>query len=134
MPDLTNEQVSGLVARVCSALGSSQDERRGRAALQELQRRLDRAETERDAKTEDFFKFFEAAAVEFRRAETAEALVGELRGALERLADLHHRTLTNSRLHDPERIDSFHDCPCKTCHDASAALAKTERDGERGRA
>lgn len=44
------------------------------------------------------------------------------RMALARLADLHHRVLTNSKLHDPERIDSFRDCPCKTCRDASVAL------------
>ena len=35
--------------------------------------------------------------------------------ALAHMADIHHRTLTGSRLHDPERIVDFTDCGCLTC-------------------
>lgn len=38
-----------------------------------------------------------------------------------KLADRHHCTITNSRLHDPGRID-WTECPCRTCVSAQAAL------------
>jgi len=50
------------------------------------------------------------------------AHIDMLEAALRNLADTHHRTLTNSRLHDPEHIESFQDCPCMTCREAAAAL------------
>jgi hypothetical protein len=45
------------------------------------------------------------------------ALHDQLRGvveALRKLADLHHRTLVNSKLHDPENRD-WTECECKSC-------------------
>lgn len=48
------------------------------------------------------------------RAERAET-------ALAALADQHHRTLTNSKLHDPENQD-WRSCPCKTCQAAASVL------------
>jgi hypothetical protein len=37
-----------------------------------------------------------------------------LRAALADLADKHHRTVVNSKLHDPENQD-WRNCPCFTC-------------------
>lgn len=50
------------------------------------------------------------------------ALVEELEAALAWLADIHHRTMTGSKLHDPEH-KSFRDCPCGTCRAARSALS-----------
>lgn len=38
------------------------------------------------------------------------------------LADLHHRTLTGSKKHDPENVVSFEDCECLTCRKATDAI------------
>lgn len=54
------------------------------------------------------------------RAERAEtALLG--------LVDLHHRTLTGSKLHDPENID-WPECPCKTCEGIRLMLPEQATD------
>lgn len=37
------------------------------------------------------------------------------------LVDLHHRTLTGSKLHDPENLD-WTDCPCKSCRRVKEVL------------
>lgn len=50
-----------------------------------------------------------------------------LAGCLTYLASLHHRTLTNSKLHAPERISDFHDCPCLPCRKAAATLRILDR-------
>lgn len=50
--------------------------------------------------------------------------VASLRGALVRLTDQHHRTLTNSRLHDPEHIVDFRDCLCLTCKTTALLLSE----------
>jgi hypothetical protein len=47
-----------------------------------------------------------------------------LRQGLAKLADQHHRTLTGSRLHDPERITDFRDCSCVTCRSAAQLLSE----------
>lgn len=39
----------------------------------------------------------------------------KFRTELEWLADIHHRTMTGSKFHNPEAISSFKDCPCLTC-------------------
>jgi hypothetical protein len=43
---------------------------------------------------------------------------------LEKITDQHHRTLTNSRFHDPEQIESFEFCPCLTCQASTEILSK----------
>lgn len=48
--------------------------------------------------------------------------VEALGAALRHVADIHHRTLTPSRLHDPERQIDFEACECLTCKMATAAL------------
>lgn len=50
-----------------------------------------------------------------------------LAATLRFLADQHHRTLTNSRLHNPEHIADFAECPCLPCRKAAAALRLAER-------
>jgi hypothetical protein len=49
------------------------------------------------------------------RAERAEK-------ALRLVVDAHHRTVTPSKLHDPENQD-WRDCPARTCGAARAVLA-----------
>jgi hypothetical protein len=44
--------------------------------------------------------------------------------ALVKLTDQHHRTLTGSRLHDPERISDFRACPCLTCKTTTLLLSE----------
>ncbi len=51
-----------------------------------------------------------------------EAAIALIAPTLEWLADLHHRTLTGSRLHDPERIERFRDCPCLSCQRVAGLL------------
>jgi hypothetical protein len=41
-----------------------------------------------------------------------------------RLADIHHRTVTGSRNHDPENTPDFRRCPCLTCREAQLALTE----------
>jgi hypothetical protein len=45
-----------------------------------------------------------------------------LQTALFKLADKHHRTLTGSKLHDPEKEARFWHCECLTCKAATKAL------------
>lgn len=50
-------------------------------------------------------------------AEAISRLVSQHAGAVEalcKLADLHHRTLTGSKKHDPENQD-WTECECKSC-------------------
>lgn len=61
----------------------------------------------------------EPALAAVRRLEEVEH---RLAVTLRYLAAEHHRTLTNSRLHDPEHIDSFTECPTLTCRKAAATL------------
>lgn len=48
--------------------------------------------------------------------------IAELESALAKLADLHHRTLTGSKLHDPERVLDWRDCACRSCRDAATSM------------
>lgn len=57
----------------------------------------------------------------YRRIETLKARAERAETALAALADLHHRTITNSRLHDPERQE-WRDCPCRSCEAAMSVL------------
>lgn len=43
--------------------------------------------------------------------------------ALRHLADVHHRTLTGSILHDPHNQD-WTECECKTCQLAQSIVTK----------
>lgn len=52
-----------------------------------------------------------------------EAEVTELREALTKLVDLHHRMLSNSKKHDPESREWF-ECDCLTCAAVQHALRK----------
>lgn len=57
-------------------------------------------------------------------------LIGKLnltRAALVRLADIHHRTIRNSRKHDSENRD-WADCDCGTCQMVQLALRGTNGD------
>jgi predicted protein tyrosine phosphatase len=62
------------------------------------------------------------------KLEVAEARVAELEEALHRAADNHHRTLVNSKLHDPERIALFIHCPCLSCRAAASALSAAQEN------
>ena len=53
--------------------------------------------------------------------------IEELVEALAKLADKHHRTLTGSKLHDPETKD-FWDCECLTCKKAVEIIRKNGYD------
>lgn len=140
MTDLSNEPVSGLVATTtCGIAAHSCTARYGcptcaeaLKALAELERRLD----EQEGYPGIAHDFLTAQ----RRAETAEALVGELREAL-RVADAEasivHDAIWdetvggNGRLHDNDDPRSAQSAIWRL-HDAvRAALAKTERDGLR---
>ena len=50
-----------------------------------------------------------------------------LAATLRFLASHHHRTLTPSQRHYPERFPDFEKCPCLTCRKAAAALRIQER-------
>jgi hypothetical protein len=62
------------------------------------------------------------------RAESAEQQQAKLREQLANLADLHHRTIAGSRLHDPEHIEDWQQCPARSCRAVAAALAATTED------
>lgn len=66
------------LAERLAAAESEVAEWRTSIATEKLIERAEVAERERDAKAEDFFKFFEAAAVEHKRAKAAEARVKSL--------------------------------------------------------
>ncbi len=55
-----------------------------------------------------------------QRCQAVERYVERLRAALSELADLHHRTLRNSQLHDS--VD-FRECLMRSCCNARDALA-----------
>lgn len=64
--------------------------------------------------------------------ELARARIQELKTALEKLADQHHRTLTGSKFHDPEN-QSWRKCPCLTCRAVLAAVtAQPQEQGGAG--
>jgi hypothetical protein len=44
--------------------------------------------------------------------------------ALCTITDRHHRTLENSRLHDPERTINFWHCECLTCKEVTRVLTE----------
>lgn len=52
--------------------------------------------------------------------------ISELESSLAALADQHHRTLTGSSLHDPERTEDFRECPAKSCQAAAKSLQPQE--------
>lgn len=45
-----------------------------------------------------------------------------LAGALCKITDQHHRTINNSKLHDPERTTNFWHCECLTCKEVVKVL------------
>jgi hypothetical protein len=59
----------------------------------------------------------------YRRIGILKARAERAEQALADLVDRHHRTVTVSRLHDPENQD-WRECPCLTC----AAAADVLRD------
>lgn len=154
--DLTNEPVSGLVERVRRYLINSLPAQPVQGfpaadandALAELERRLERVEGERDfyADRGDFLVYRREWDALNARAETAEALVGELREA--------QRTNNGSAIRLESENKQLREA-LQACYDDllryapahwrnqgrgeqlawhALALAKTERDGERGRA
>lgn len=59
------------------------------------------------------------------RADSLQARVDQVEGALRDLADIHHRTLSGSRKHDPEHRE-WDECDCLTCRAAQDALSDQE--------
>ena len=78
--------------------------------------------TETNARLADLFEHADPVVAGFMARHNALLeRVTVLERALEELADLHHRTLSGSRRHDPENRD-WRDCPCLSCRGAREAL------------
>lgn len=69
----------------------------------------------------------------YGRIETLKARAERAETALIELVELHHRTITGSKLHDPEN-QSWAQCACKTCLAVAELLPEKAEDARHAEA
>lgn len=119
----------GLVQRALNALQGFEGHEINEA-YEALREDIDRMSPEFAAERSSWMRKLMAERAMLRASwDKLEQRADAAKDALVALADAHHRTITGSRLHDPEHIEDFRDCPAKSCQKARTALDATPTSG-----